>query len=46
MKPMIPAAMMITGNGTAKKKIATKAIAAIAIITGLRSARLPTRTTA
>ena len=28
-KPMMPAAMMMTGNGTAKKKIATNAAAAI-----------------
>ena len=38
--------MMMTGKGTSKKKIATKAIAASAIMMRLRSARLPTRTTA
>ena len=37
---------MMSGNGTSKKKIATKATAASAIMTRLRSARLPTRTTA
>ena len=38
--------MMMSGKGTLKKKIATKAMAASAIITRLRRARLPTRTTA
>ena len=38
--------MMMIGNGTLKKKIPTKAIAASAIMRRLRSARLPTRTTA
>ena len=38
--------MMMTGNGTLKKKIATKAMPASAIMMRLRSARLPTRTTA
>ena len=38
--------MMMIGKGTAKKKIATKAIAASAIMTLLRKARLPTRTNA
>ena len=37
--------MMMIGKGTLKKKIATKAIAASAIMIRLRSARLPTRTT-
>ena len=38
--------MMMIGKGTLKKKIATKAMAASAIISRLRNARLPTRTTA
>jgi hypothetical protein len=38
--------MMMIGKGTAKKKIATKAIAASAIMMRFFSARLPTRTTA
>ena len=37
---------MMSGNGTAKKKIATKATAASAIMMRFFSARLPTRTTA
>ena len=37
---------MMIGKGTLKKKIATKAMAASAIMIRLRSARLPTRTTA
>jgi hypothetical protein len=37
---------MISGNGAPKKKIAMKASAAMAIMTRLRSARLPTRNTA
>ena len=43
IKPMIPAASTIIGNGTPLKKIATKAMAASAIIGPLLSARLPTR---
>ncbi len=38
--------MMMIGKGTAKKKIATKATAASVTMMRLRSARLPTRTTA
>ncbi len=38
--------MMMIGKGTLKKKIATKAIAASASMTLLRSARFPTRTSA
>ena len=45
-KPISPAARMINGNGTSKKKMATKAAAAIATITPLFSARRPMRTTA
>ena len=37
---------MMIGNGTLKKKIAMKAVAASAIMIRLRNARLPTRTTA
>ena len=37
---------MMIGNGTLKKKIAMKAAAASPIMIRLRSARLPTRTTA
>ena len=37
---------MISGNGTSKKKMATKAAAAIATMTPLFSARRPMRTTA
>ena len=43
---MMPAAMMMIGKGTLKKKIATKAMPASAIMIRLRNARLPTRTTA
>ncbi len=37
---------MMIGKGTLKKKIATKAIAASAIMIRLRSARFPTRISA
>ena len=44
--PISPAARMISGNGTSRKKIATNAVAASATMTRLRSARRPMRTTA
>ncbi len=44
--PITPAEMMMIGKGTLKKKMAMKAVAARAIMIRLRSARLPTRTTA
>jgi hypothetical protein len=46
MKPMIPAAITISGKGTLKKKIPIKANAASTSIGRLFSARLPTRCTA
>ena len=45
-KPISAAAKMMSGNGSAKKKMPTKASAAIATSARLLSARLPTRTTA
>jgi hypothetical protein len=45
-KPTMPTAMIISGNDTPKKKIATNAAPAMATKTGLRSARFPTRNTA
>ncbi len=43
---MTPAAMMISGNGTAKKKMATNDAAASATSAPLPSARRPMRSTA
>ena len=43
---MSPAPRMMSGNGTLRKKIATKAAAASPIMTRFLSDRLPTRTTA
>jgi len=46
MNPMIPAVMTISGKGTLKKKMPTRANAASTSIGRLFSARLPTRRTA
>jgi hypothetical protein len=45
-KPIAAAPMMTSANGTAKKKMPTKASAASATILRFLSARLPTLTTA
>jgi hypothetical protein len=45
-KPMSPAPMMMTGNGSSRKKMPMNAAAAIATIGPFLKARLPIRKTA